>query len=312
MDFPLVSVIIPNYNHALYLDKRIQSVLNQTYPNFEVIILDDKSLDNSVEVINKYKNNKHIKHIVINEQNSGSTFIQWNRGLELASGELIWIAESDDYCETFFLERCINEYLKRPTASIIYCSSEYVDAYNKDLGTYSDYTGKIFYLKGNEFIKKRMAFGCAIWNASSAIFRKDVALKIDYQYQSFKACGDKLFWIEMAENGDVIHINETMNYFRQHENKVSPKRFRDGTSLVEERKIYKYQCNRGFLFGLKRIYVLQLYKNKIDTGDYDSVDIENSINKLWGFDKPFKKYSIRLISRSYQYFCLYILRRKPI
>jgi glycosyltransferase involved in cell wall biosynthesis len=55
MNNPLVSVIIPNYNHARFLDERIQSILNQTYQNFEVIILDDKSSDNSVEVINKYK-----------------------------------------------------------------------------------------------------------------------------------------------------------------------------------------------------------------------------------------------------------------
>lgn len=312
MHYPLVSVIIPNYNHALYLDQRIQSVLNQTYPNFEVIILDDKSPDNSVVVINKYRHNEHIKHIVINDQNSGSTFVQWNRGLELAAGELIWIAESDDYCEHYFLERCIKEYLKRPTASIIYCSSEYVDADNNDLGTYSNYTGNIFYLKGNEFIKQRMSFGCAIWNASSAIFKKDVALSIDYKYQSFKACGDKLFWIEMAEKGDVIHINETMNYFRQHENKVSPKRFRDGTSLTEERKIYKYQCDQGYLSGLKRIFVFQLYKNKIDAGNFDSKEIKKSIIQLWGFDSPVKKYSVMLISRFYQYFSLYILRKKPI
>ncbi|MDO5340840.1 MAG: glycosyltransferase family A protein [Bacteroidia bacterium] len=71
---PLVSVIIPNYNHARYLDQRIQTVLNQTYQNFEVIILDDKSTDNSLEVIAKYKVNPHISQIVINEQNSGSPF----------------------------------------------------------------------------------------------------------------------------------------------------------------------------------------------------------------------------------------------
>ena len=55
MESPLVSVIIPNYNHARFLDERIQSILNQTYQNFEVIILDDISSDNSVEFINQYK-----------------------------------------------------------------------------------------------------------------------------------------------------------------------------------------------------------------------------------------------------------------
>lgn len=102
MNSPLVSVIIPNYCHAPYLEQRITSVLNQTYTNFEVIILDDNSPDNSVEIINQFKNDEHIKHIVVNEKNSGSTFIQWNRGIELSQGEIIWIAESDDYCEPTF------------------------------------------------------------------------------------------------------------------------------------------------------------------------------------------------------------------
>ena len=88
MSNPLVSVIIPNYNHARYLDERIQSVLNQTYQNFEVIILDDKSTDNSVEVINQYKDDLHVSCIIVNEENSGSTFKQWHKGFELAKGEI--------------------------------------------------------------------------------------------------------------------------------------------------------------------------------------------------------------------------------
>lgn len=99
---PLVSVIIPNYNHARFLDERIQSVLNQTYQNFELIILDDKSTDNGLEVINKYKDDSHISHIVVNEENSGSPFKQWHKGFELAKGDWIWLAESDDSCTSVF------------------------------------------------------------------------------------------------------------------------------------------------------------------------------------------------------------------
>ncbi|MFM7682036.1 MAG: glycosyltransferase family 2 protein, partial [Bacteroidota bacterium] len=77
----LVSVIIPNYNHALYLKQRIDSVLQQTYPNFEVIILDDKSMDNSHEIIESYRNHPKVVHIEYKEINSGSTFKQWQKGL---------------------------------------------------------------------------------------------------------------------------------------------------------------------------------------------------------------------------------------
>ena len=88
-----VSVIIPNYNHAKYLNQRIDSVLNQTYQNFEVIILDDCSPDNSKQVIEAYRGHPKISTIVYNEQNSGTTFKQWDKGLQLAKGEWVWIAD---------------------------------------------------------------------------------------------------------------------------------------------------------------------------------------------------------------------------
>ena len=76
---PNVSVIIPNYNHALYLQVRLDSVFNQTYQDFEVIILDDCSTDNSREIIEKYANNPKTSHIIFNDVNSGSTIKQWEK-----------------------------------------------------------------------------------------------------------------------------------------------------------------------------------------------------------------------------------------
>ncbi len=98
-----VSVNIPNYTHADYLEKRIESVLNQTYANFEVIILDDHSTDNSAAVINRYKEHRKVAHIVYNQINSTSTFKQWEKGVALADADHIWIAESDDYADENFL-----------------------------------------------------------------------------------------------------------------------------------------------------------------------------------------------------------------
>ena len=81
---PKVSVIVPNYNHAPYLKRRIDSILNQTYQDFELILLDDCSTDNSAEVLNEYASNPKVSHVVINEINSGSTFKQWDKGFALA------------------------------------------------------------------------------------------------------------------------------------------------------------------------------------------------------------------------------------
>lgn len=82
---PLVSVIVPNYNHASYLKERLDSIYQQTYQNIEVILLDDFSSDNSVEILKQYaKKYPHKTRLVVNEQNSGRVFRQWNKGLALA------------------------------------------------------------------------------------------------------------------------------------------------------------------------------------------------------------------------------------
>ena len=86
---PLVSIIVPNYNHALYLRERLDTIYNQTYPNFEVILLDDCSTDDSRDILEEYaeRYSKNTR-ILFNDVNSGSVFQQWNKGLiYLDSGE---------------------------------------------------------------------------------------------------------------------------------------------------------------------------------------------------------------------------------
>src|SRR5258708_2534765 len=95
---PTASVIIPNYNHARYLRKRIDSVVGQTYQNFELILMDDCSTDESRSILSEYVKDPRVR-IELNEKNSGSTFKQWNKGVALARGQYVWVAESDDYAD---------------------------------------------------------------------------------------------------------------------------------------------------------------------------------------------------------------------
>src|SRR5262249_51524204 len=92
---PKVSVIIPSYNHGRFLARRFDSVLAQTYRDFEILFLDDASTDDSLQVFAKYSGHPLIRAFN-NDRNSGSTFKQWNRGVRDAHGEYIWLAESDD------------------------------------------------------------------------------------------------------------------------------------------------------------------------------------------------------------------------
>ena len=120
---PQVSVIVPNYNHAPYLRQRLDSIFNQTFQDFEVIILDDCSTDNSKEVIEEYRNRSQVSHVVYNETNSGSPFKQWAKGFDLAQGEYIWIAESDDWAELNFLEKMFRILEKDDSLALAFCES---------------------------------------------------------------------------------------------------------------------------------------------------------------------------------------------
>ena len=123
----MISVIVPNFNHARYLEKRLESVLTQTYQNIELIILDDCSSDNSIDIINKYKTNQKVSSIVLSNVNSGSPFKQWSRGIEIAKGDYIWIAESDDYCDNTFLEKCLAPFETDMSLVMVFCGSHWVD-----------------------------------------------------------------------------------------------------------------------------------------------------------------------------------------
>lgn len=284
MNNPLVSVIIPNYCHAQYLDQRIQSVLNQTYTNFEVIILDDCSPDDgaSKAVIEKYRENSHVSQIVYNEVNSGSTFKQWQKGFKLAKGELIWIAESDDYCELTLLEELIKLYEKYPNCSYMLSGTCRVDSVGNQLSSKSEYDSKVSFWGGIDFIRRGLiCSNFVVPNASAVLFRKSAALSVRLDYMNYKASGDRLFWIYMAEKGDVAKVDKPLNYFRQHNNKVSPRKELDGTQCEENYRINQYLHQKGYVTRGYRALEYSYYWNYINTFKFAGESIRQNLKQLW-------------------------------
>src|SRR5260370_14145431 len=103
---PTVSVVVPNYNHARFLRQRVDSILAQTFQDFELILLDDWSTDESRSILREYVSDPRVR-TEFNEVNSGSTFKQWNKGVRLARGKYVWLAESDDSAATRFLQSLV-------------------------------------------------------------------------------------------------------------------------------------------------------------------------------------------------------------
>ncbi len=294
MESPLVSVIIPNYNHARFLDERIQSVLNQTYQNLEVIILDDKSTDNSVEVINQYKDNPHISQIIINEKNSGSPFIQWNKGFELAKGDIIWIAESDDSCSPFFLERLIPLHLKSD-AVFSFCRSQRMDESGRLYRTWHNEVVASFTMKGGEFIERYLGKYNLVTNASSVIFNKKDACEIDPQYISYRGAGDWLFWIELAQSGDVAFCDEALNYFREHTENTTRKCFENGQDYYEGKLIYDYLVINNLISKQTATFNKKEHLNHILYRTFENEQIRRGLLKTWNYN--IKSRIIYFISR---------------
>lgn len=225
---PKCSVIIPNYNHANYLAQRINSILSQTYNNYELIILDDGSKDESLAVIEKYKTHAKVAHIIVNETNSGSPFHQWTKGITLASGEWIWIAESDDYAEPDFLETAFATIAKCPEAGIFYSDS----IYNTDDGTpyrfknSASFKNDYFQTKkwsddycitGTEELNYFLKYICTIINASCTVIRKDKLLNIINNLKDFRYHGDWYCFIAIALNTNICYSSKPLNSCRMHQ-----------------------------------------------------------------------------------------------
>jgi len=222
---PKVSVIIPNYNHAKFLKKRIDSVLNQTYQDFELIILDDCSLDYSKEIIESYSNHPKVSYIVKNTINSGSPFKQWKKGIELASGNYIWLAESDDYASELFLETLIKPFDEYNNLIISYCQSMLVDENNNNIGV-SDWADGLDKSKWkNDYIEssttevnKYLKYRNTIPNASAVLFKKPNLNILDKQLLNMYSCGDWLFWKRLlSQSGKIAFFHKPLNFYRSHQ-----------------------------------------------------------------------------------------------
>lgn len=223
-----VSVIVPSYNHAQYLEERIESLLQQTYTEFELILLDDLSPDHSAEILNKYKNHPKVSHCIINEKNSGSTFHQWNKGMSLAKGELIWIAESDDVADATFLEKLVTHFIQNPNLVLAYSQSYRMNAQGEVTGSWKDFTDDVdpilfandFEMSGLEYINRFLNRQNTVPNASGVLFKKQTYLDVGGANPSLRFIGDWEIWAKIISQGDLFYTAECLNYFRYHDTSV--------------------------------------------------------------------------------------------
>jgi len=242
---PSVSVVVPNYNHGRFLDQRMNTILGQTHQDFEVIILDDASTDNSLEVIRKFKDDPRVT-VVQNQENSGSPFKQWNKGVRLTKGKYVWIAESDDYSDERFLASLVSVMEKHPNVGLAYSQSWLVDDSGDRIGqwmpgrTDPKLWNRDFILSGKAEFWKYMVDENTVANASSVIFQKALYESAGFADESLRLMGDYMMWLRMVEQADVAFVAEPLNFFRKHSASVRSVTLRNGVYVEEAYRILQY------------------------------------------------------------------------
>ena len=243
---PLVSVIIPNFNHEKFLRQRLETIYNQTYKNFEVILLDDNSTDASLEILREFQElHKVNTRLIVNEKNSGNVFSQWRKGIDAARGQIIWLAESDDYSAENFLAALVKNFAD-DAVKLAFVRTDFIqegvkifdtENYLADINSF-DWT-KNFSATAAEFVANAMAIKNIIPNVSGVLFRKPSTIRAEILnlWQEMKLCGDWLFYLEIMKGGCVAYNPNATNFYRVHKKSTSLKIQKEMRYYEEHEKI---------------------------------------------------------------------------
>ncbi len=223
---PKVTALVPSYNHGRYIRERIESILNQTYPNIELIVIDDCSKDESHSIISELHALFGFVYL-FNECNSGTPFAAWERICKLATGDYIWVCESDDVAETTFVETAVESLVAEQNAVMFYCSSFIINESSQVVGHTDNYFHETwkesrwdsdFVADGLAELLQYQLRGQTVPNMSSALFTAD-AFRAAYTsfLKRLQLTGDWLFVGDVMKQGKVVFKQTALSQFREHE-----------------------------------------------------------------------------------------------
>ena len=244
---PRVSVVIPNYNHARFLAQRVRTVLDQTYRDTEVIVLDDASSDDSLAVLAPFESDPRVR-VYRNEANSGSTFKQWNKGARLAGGEYLWFAESDDYADHRFLERLVGMLEANPRCGMACCESWYVYDDDTPPTTRTNQSHlpenarwrADYVVDGRAECAEHLVAANTMPNASAVVLRRSLYEGVGGADETMRLCGDWLLWAKLLTVSDLAHVGDPLNFYRCHTAAVRKRAFASPATQAEVYRIVEY------------------------------------------------------------------------
>ena len=255
-----ISIVIPVYNVEKYLHQCLNSILNQTFQNFEIICIDDGSTDSSLEILQEYKR-KDDRFVVIQQNHFGAGFAR-NSGIRIAYGKYIQFLDADDYFEPTMLEELYN-HAEKYGADLTVCSSRKVDNEGNIVESgnpnspinldktpleqpfnWKDFKDDIFCL-----------FNVPSWNK---LYLKDLILSNNLQFQNLTSCNDVAFGhiSKICAKKIVVFNKELINYRCNRSGSISEYRAKHSKNiLLAALQIKEFLENRGIFEELKKSYI---------------------------------------------------------
>ena len=232
----LVTVVVASYNHAEFLMQRMESLIAQTYQDLEILVIDDCSTDNSIEVLRGYQSHPKV-NLVVREKNGGWVTVS-NQGLEMATGEFVIFANCDDDCDPRMIQRLVDAMKDNPTAGIAFCRSLLVDEHDKLLGDDFIVREPSFRARcATDILLTRAEMGrfllhsCVIPNLSAALIRRKCFASVGNLSSSYRVCCDWDLFFRIVARYDVAYVAEPLNRFRQHKSTIC--------STTKDRVVYE-------------------------------------------------------------------------
>ena len=227
-----ISVVVPTYNYAHYLPARLASIFAQSHPVAEVLVLDDASTDDSVQVCHRIAQDwRRDLTVVTRPTNSGSVFAQWRRAAEQAGGTFLWIAEADDEADPDLLQRLVDATATAPDIDLAFCDSRAIDADGRPVSpSYHDYYRQsgapaltqsgVF--AATDFARRFLTERNLILNVSAVLWRRTALLaaldRCGPDIETYRLAGDWRIYVELmaASRGHVAYVASPLNVHRRH------------------------------------------------------------------------------------------------
>ncbi|SNZ20153.1 Glycosyl transferase family 2 [Cohaesibacter gelatinilyticus] len=216
-----VSLVVASYNHAGFLNRRMDSLIAQTYEDIEIVVIDDCSPDNSVDILRDYEDHPKV-NLIIRKENGGWVTVS-NQGIDVSTGEYVLFANCDDSCGPTMVERLVAAMQSSEKTGIAFCRSYMVDENDAVLG--DDFTVRSAdfraYCAADVVIPKDQAnrfllHSCVIPNLSACLFRRQCFEDHGNLSAEYRVCCDWDLFFRIAQTYDISYVATALNNFRQH------------------------------------------------------------------------------------------------